>query len=228
MRVNGRIVRDPARRVDLSRDRLALDDADVAAAEPVYLALNKPRGLVTTRHDPRDRDTVYACLAGADLPFVTPVGRLDKASEGLLLFTNDTRWGARLAAPESHVDKTYHVQVNVIPTGELARRLMAGIDVAAAADAEHSERLAAKHAAVLRTGARHGWLEIVLDEGRNRQIRRMLEALDIEVLRLVRVAIGEVVLGTLAKGAWRHLTPDEVRALAPPSRPTRGGPSPRS
>ena len=223
MRVNGRIVRDPARRVDLSRDRLALDDADVAAVERVYLALNKPRGLVTTRHDPRDRDTVYACLEGAGLPFITPVGRLDKASEGLLLFTNDTQWGARLAAPESHVDKTYHVQVNVVPTADLSRQLMAGVDVAAPAPGAQPERLAAKHAAVLRTGARHGWLEIVLDEGRNRQIRRMLEALDIEVLRLVRVAIGGVALGALAKGAWRHLTPDEVRALAPPGRPPGRG-----
>lgn len=226
MRVNGRIVRDPSRRVDLSRDRLALDDADVAAVERVYVALNKPRGLVTTRRDPRDRDTVYACLEGAALPFVTPVGRLDKASEGLLLFTNDTQWGARLAAPGSHVDKTYHVQVSVVPTEDLARQLMAGVDVAATPDAP-SERLAAKHAAVLRTGARHGWLEVVLDEGRNRQIRRMLEALGVEVLRLVRVAIGGVALGTLAKGAWRHLTPGEVRALASPRGP-RGEPNPRS
>lgn len=213
VRVNGRVVRDPARRVDLARDRLALDDAPVAAARRVYVALNKPRGLVTTRRDPRDRDTVYDCLAGADLPFLTPVGRLDKASEGLLLFTNDTRWAARLSSPESHVDKTYHVQVDVVPTGALAARLEAGVE-AATSDGGGTERLAAKRASVLRSGERHGWMEITLDEGRNRHIRRMLAACDVAVLRLVRVAIGGVALGDLPKGKWRHLARAEVEALA--------------
>lgn len=212
VRVNGRVVRDPARRVDLARDRLTLDDAPVAAAERVYVALNKPRGLVTTRRDPRDRDTVYACLADADLPFLTPVGRLDKASEGLLLFTNDTRWGARLASPDAHVDKVYHVQVNVVPTPELAARLVAGVEVPAA-ELQTTERLTARAASVLRSGTRHGWLEITLDEGRNRQIRRMLAACEVEVLRLVRIAIGPVPLGDLPKGAWRHLERSEVEAL---------------
>lgn len=219
VRVNGRVVREPTQRVDLSRDRLSLDDVAVAPADRVYLALNKPRGLVTTRRDPADRATVYACLEGAGLPFVTPVGRLDKASEGLLLFTNDTQWGARLAAPDAHVDKTYHVQVNVVPTDALVQQLVAGVDSPATDGV--MERLAARRAAVLRRGERNGWIEVVLDEGRNRQIRRMLAALDVDVLRLVRVAIGALPLGTLAKGEWRHLTPAEIRALAPPSHPVR-------
>lgn len=211
VRVGGRVVRDPAHRVDLLRDRITVDQAPVAAAQPVYLALNKPRGLVTTRSDPRERATVYDCLADADLPFVSPVGRLDRASEGLLLFTNDTHWAARLTSPESHVDKVYHVQVNVVPSDALAARMMAGAAVVDSGGGE--ERLAAKHAAVLRAGSRHGWLTVTLDEGRNRHIRRLLDAFDVEVLRLVRVAIGPLALGDLAKGAWRRLTAAEVEAV---------------
>jgi 23S rRNA pseudouridine2605 synthase len=168
--------------------------------------LNKPRGLVTTRVDPRGRDTVYAALDEASLPFVSPVGRLDKASEGLLLFTNDTRWAARLLDPASGVEKVYHVQIDRAPEDALLARLTEGVDDA-------GERLAALRASVLRTGGRTGWLEVVLDEGRNRHIRRLLAALGVEVLRLVRVAVGPLPLGDLAKGAWRHLTPEEVRAL---------------
>jgi len=195
VRVNGRVERDPERRVDPDRDVLEVDGRGVEAAARVYLALNKPRGLVTTRSDERGRKTVFECLAGAGLPFLSPVGRLDQASEGLLLFTNDTAWAARLTAPESHVDKTYHVQIAAKP------------------DEARVARLPAKRASLLRSGGKTSWLEIVLDEGKNRQIRRMFEAEGIEVLRLVRVAIGGLALGDLAKGAWRFLTPPEVAAL---------------
>jgi 23S rRNA pseudouridine2605 synthase len=204
--VGREVVRDPSRRVDPGRDRIAVDGERVAAARKVYVALNKPHGLVTTRDDPRDRETVYACLAGAPLPFVSPVGRLDKASEGLLLFTNDTRWAARLLDPAAHVDKVYHVQVGCVADDALARRARDGVT-------DDGERLAAKDARVLRHGTRTSWLELTLDEGRNRHIRRMLAALGVEVLRLVRVAVGPLALGDLAKGAWRHLTPNEVAAL---------------
>ena len=213
VRVNGRTVRDPALRVDLLRDRIALDDAELLQQERVYVALNKPRGLVTTRHDPRARDTVYRCLEGGGLPFVSPVGRLDKASEGLLLFTNDTRWAAQVTSPESHVDKVYHVQVSVVPTPALVSRIEAGVDDVDEATGSR-EHLGVRRAGVLRAGERHGWLEVVLDEGRNRHIRRMLAALGVDVLRLVRVAIGAVQLGTLGKGEWRRLTDAEVRQLA--------------
>ena len=218
VRVNGRVAREPALRVDLLHDAIRVDDADVAAAAKVYIALNKPRGLVTTRSDPRDRETVYRCLEGSGLPFLSPVGRLDKASEGLLLFTNDTRWGAALASPASHVEKVYHVQVGVVPTEMLARQVVDGVDVSLPAAVGGTERLAAVRASVLRAGGRHGWLEVVLDEGRNRHIRRLLAALGVDVLRLVRVAIGSVLLGDLAKGAWRPLTAAEVQALRPTSR----------
>jgi 23S rRNA pseudouridine2605 synthase len=177
----------------------------VEPATRVYLALNKPRGLVTAREDASER-TVYECLDPA-LPFLSPVGRLDKASEGLLLFTNDTRWAARLTDPASHVDKVYHVQVNRLVGDALLEQLRDGV-------IDEGERLTAKDARVLRLGTRNAWVEIVLDEGRNRHIRRLLGALGLETLRLMRVAIGPLALGDLAKGATRSLTPGEVDALS--------------
>jgi 23S rRNA pseudouridine2605 synthase len=205
VRVDGRVVREPSRRVDMARARITVDDAAVEAERRVYLMLNKPRGLVTTRDDPQGRPTVYACL-GADLPFVSPVGRLDRASEGLLLLTNDTRWAHRLLDPASHVDKTYHVQVDRVPDDAFLRRMHEGVE-------DGGEHLAVKAARLLRTGGRTAWLEATLDEGRNRHLRRLLAALDAAVLRLVRVRVGALELGDLAKGAWRELSAGEVRAL---------------
>ena len=141
------------------------------------------------------------------MPWLAPVGRLDKASEGLLLFTNDPAWAARVTDPDTGPDKRYHVQIDALVDDALLVALNAGID-------DEGETLRAKSATVLRTGERTAWLEIVLDEGRNRQIRRMLSVLGIDVLRLVRVAIGPVALGDLAKGAWRELSSDEIGTLA--------------
>jgi 23S rRNA pseudouridine2605 synthase len=209
VRVNGKIVRDVAFRVVPERDLIEVDGAPVERAAPVYVALNKPRGLVTTRDDPQGRATIYECFAGAALPFLAPVGRLDKASEGLLLLTNDSRWAARLLDPASHVDKVYHVQVRGTAHEETIARIAAGV-----IDPETGDRLSVKKVSLLRTGSRSSaWLEITLDEGKNRHIRRLLAALDVEVLRLVRIAIGPLQLGKLAKGEWRLLTSDEVRAL---------------
>ena len=207
VRVDGVVRREPSFRVDPARAAIEVDGRRVGVRRTVYLALNKPRGLVTTRHDPQGRPTVYACLDDPTLPFVAPVGRLDRASEGLLLFTNDTRWAARLIDPASHVDKVYHVQIDRPPDDALLRCLTEGVDDA-------GERLAAKDARVLRTGSRSGWLVVTLDEGRNRHIRRLLAALGVEVRRLVRVSIGPLALGSLGKGAWRQLTAQEVHALA--------------
>ncbi len=204
--VNGCIVCDDESPTDTRRDRITLDGKPVAAAQRIYLILNKPRGLVTTTSDEHDRDTVYTLLDGADLPWVASVGRLDKASEGMLLFSNDSVWAAALSDPATHLDKTYHVQIDALPDAALASRLCAGI-------VDQGELLKAKSARELRRGEKNAWLEIVLDEGRNRHIRRLLGAFDIRVLRLLRVAIGEVPLGALAKGAWRHLKADELTAL---------------
>jgi 23S rRNA pseudouridine2605 synthase len=206
--VDGRIVRDPEFPVVAGRAVIQVDGQANAAPERCYLMLNKPRGLVTTARDEQGRDTVYRCLDGAGLPWVAPVGRLDKASEGLLLFTNDPEWAARITDPVQGPDKTYHVQIDRLPDDGLMVGLKAGVSV----DGEH---LSARGARVLRSGERNAWLEIVLDEGRNRQIRRLLAAFDIGVLRLVRVAVGPLVLGDLGKGAWRVLEAHERDALAP-------------
>ena len=201
--VNGRVVRDPDHPVVSGVDRVSLDGVPIAAAERVYLALNKPRGLVTTASDEKGRDTVYRCFDGAALPWIAPVGRLDRASEGLLLFTNDPEWAARLTDPATHCDKTYSVQVNCIPDAALLERIARGADV-------DGERLSAKRVTLLRTGERNAWLEVVLDEGKNRQIRRLLAAFGLDVLRLVRVAIGNLALGDLRKGAWKRIEPHDV------------------
>lgn len=206
--VDGRVVRDPEFPVVASRAVIRVDGLASAAAERCYLMLNKPRGLVTTTRDEQGRDTVYRCLDGAGLPWVAPVGRLDKASEGLLLFTNDPEWAARITDPAHGPDKTYHVQIDRLPDDQLLLGLKAGVSV----DGEH---LSALDVRVLRSGERNAWLEIVLEEGRNRQIRRLLAAFDIGVLRLVRVAVGSLVLGELGKGAWRMLEAHERDALTP-------------
>lgn len=204
--VDGRIVRDPEHRTDPATMRVTVDGQTVAAERRVVLMLNKPRGLVTTRDDPDGRDTVFRCLEGLALPHVSPVGRLDKASEGLLLFTNDTVFAQALLDPASHCPKTYHVQVDAVPDEALLARIRAGVE-------DRGEFLGTLSATLLRVGEKSAWLEIVLGEGRNRHIRRLLAALDLDTLRLVRVRIGALDLGDLAKGAARELTPDEIAAL---------------
>ena len=206
--VDGRVIRDPEFPIVRGRQRVAVDGQAIDEALRLYLMLNKPRGVVTTASDDRGRETVYRCLDGAGLPWAAPVGRLDKASEGLLLFCNDPEWAARVTDPVRGPDKTYHVQVDRIPDPAELAALLAGI-----ADV-HGEKLRAKSATVLRAGEKNAWLEIVLDEGRNRQIRRLLAAQGYAVLRLVRVAVGALELGELGKGRWRRLDPAEVAALA--------------
>ena len=197
-----------------------VDGKTVEAYQKIYLMLNKPRGVVTTATDEKGRDTVYALLkehsaAGVDLlkqSWVAPVGRLDKASEGLLLLTNDSEWGARIAAPETHLEKTYHVQIGMVADEDFAQAFVRGVKT-------NGEVLRARQARRLRAGQKNCWLEIVLDEGKNRQIRRMMEAMEIEVLRLVRVAIGPLQLGDLAKGESRKLSAAEKRLLDHAMRP---------
>lgn len=206
VRVNDKVVRDPEFPVRQGLDRIEIDGRVSTSTGRLILMLNKPRGLVTTAKDERDRDTVYKCFAGADLPWLAPVGRLDKASEGLLLFSNDPAWAARITDPMAGQSKTYHVQIDRLPDAALFASLEHGVVLG-------DERLAVKSARCLRSGSRNAWLEIILDQGRNRQIRRMLAALDVSVLRLVRVAIGRLELGELPKGQWRMLTRREVDSL---------------
>jgi 23S rRNA pseudouridine2605 synthase len=206
VRVNGRVVHNAELPVRQGLDRIDIDGQESAPARRVALMLNKPRGLVTTVKDERGRATVYSCFADAALPWLAPIGRLDKASEGLLLFTNDPAWAARITDPSTGPHKTYHVQIDRLPDAALLEALERGA-------LSNGERLKARSARCLRTGDKNAWLEIVLDEGRNRQIRRLLEVFDVSVLRLVRVAIGSLSLGTLAKGRWRMLTQKEMDSL---------------
>jgi 23S rRNA pseudouridine2605 synthase len=209
VRLNSKVFRDPETPVRLEMDKIEVDGRAVESERRVYLVMNKPRGLVTTASDEKGRDTVYSILqqSGKHLPWVAPVGRLDKASEGLLLLTNDSEWAARVAAPETYLGKTYHVQIGRVADENFVRSLTRGVKT------EEGDVLSATRCSLLRSGEKNCWLEITLDEGKNRQIRRMMEALRVEVLRLVRVAIGSLALGTLAKGSYRHLRADEKQSI---------------
>ena len=204
--VDGRTVLDPEFPILAGRHHVKVDGQALGAAARIYLMLNKPRGLVTTAQDERGRETVYRCLDDAGLPWLAPVGRLDKASEGLLLFSNDPQWAAGLTDPQSGPRKTYHVQIDHVPEASVLDAVRAGIE-------DEGEFLAAHQVTLLRHGDRTAWLEIVLDEGRNRHIRRLLAAFDLQVLRLIRVAIGGLALGELGKGQWRLLEDEDRRQL---------------
>ena len=206
---NGRVVLDPESPLRMAEGRvdgrIEVDGSPIHKTPAVYLVMNKPRGVVTTASDEKDRKTVYDLLEPW-VPWVGPVGRLDKASEGLLLLTNDSEWAARITEPAGHLDKKYHVQVDCVADADLLTRIKLGRAV-------NGEQLRAKGALLLRHGDKNSWLEITLDEGRNRQIRRLLEVLGIRVLRLVRVSIGPLELSDLKKGTVRRLTAEEKQAI---------------
>ncbi len=206
VRLNGATPQNPETPVRVGVDRVEIAGKPVRAAEKIYIVMNKPRGIVTSVADEKGRDTVYSLLP-EDEGWLAPVGRLDKASEGLLLLTNDSEWAARITDPAIHLEKSYHVQVIAKADAHLVEALARGVE------APKGEVLKAKRVSVLRTGEKNSWLELILEEGKNRQIRRMLEAHGIEVLRLVRVAIGPLQLGKLGKGAYRALHAEEKDLL---------------
>ena len=203
--LNGRTIRDPESPVLVGRDRIAVDGVEIAEPPKIYLMMNKSRGVVTSASDEQGRKTVYDLLAPG-LPWVGPVGRLDKASQGLLLLTNDSEWATKITDPASHLDKRYHVQINRGADDSLLTAIKKGARAG-------GDPLRAKSARVLRRGGKNSWLEITLDEGKNRHIRRLLTAFDVEVLRLVRVAVGPLELGDLNKGAVRELAVGEKEAV---------------
>lgn len=215
VRLDGAVCRNPETPVVVGRDQIEIDGKEIRTAAKAYWMLNKPRGVVTTASDEQGRETVYKYLPSAalqarqsEIPWLAPVGRLDKASEGLLLFTNDSSWAARITSPENHVNKTYHVQIATVPESDLLEKLRGGVRAAG------GEVLGVKSVEILRQGEKTSWLIIVLDEGKNRHIRRMFEALGVEVLRLVRVAVGNLQLGDLPKGRCRQLAAAEVSAVS--------------
>ncbi len=201
VKVNGRVEGDPNRWVDLERDRITLDDKPLEQAESTYLLLHKPTGYLTTYRDPEGRKTIYDLLPDRDR-YLFPVGRLDMDTSGLLILTNDTAFAERLTNPEYHVPKTYRVKASKPLSDEELDRLRNGLELRDGPT---------RPATVNRLGP--ATFEITITEGRNRQVRRMVEALEAKVVKLVRIAIGEVVVGELGVGETRTLTAEEVRAL---------------
>lgn len=203
VRVNGQVVRSTARRVNPRTDRVSVDGDAVHARKFVYVALHKPVGLVTSRADEHGRSTVYKLLSAGER-WMFPVGRLDKETSGLLLFTNDTRWGEGITSPGSGITKTYRAHLDA-PLSEAHRRVMeAGMVL------EDGERLLP---ATVRSCDGGFVAEVTLREGRNRQVRRMFAQLGYAVTALHRIRIGPVALGALASGQSRPLRPEEVAAL---------------
>lgn len=205
VKVNGQLCKIPLTYFD-SRCKIEIAGAEVITQKFHYLILNKPRGLIVTRNDEKNRATVYECLEEWNGPLVQAVGRLDQASEGLLLFTNDHVWAEKFMNPKTHVKKIYHVQANPVPSEDMLEKLSSGIIL-------DGEKTMPSRFQLIRAGEKNGWIEVELYEGKNRQIRRMLESINIDVLRLIRVQLGNLKLGELAKGEWRELSTADKNSI---------------
>ncbi len=206
VRVNGKVVRDPDHWIDLARDRIAFDGKPLEKAARLYILLYKPKGYLTTRKDPEGRPTVYDLIR--DVPgWVTPVGRLDLDTSGLLLLTNDTDFADRIMSPEFKVPKTYLVKASTLLSDAQLDQLRQGVELS-----DGPTRTAKVER--VRDSGKYTHLAITISEGRNRQVRRMLEAIDSKVLKLVRISIGDLKIGDLPIGKWRSLTADEAARLA--------------
>ncbi len=205
VQVNGKVIRNPDHWVDMQRDRVRFDAKPLVVRERMYLLLYKPSGYLTTYKDPEGRPTVYDLIADIGT-FLSPVGRLDLDTSGLLLMTNDNRFAERVTNPQSHVPKTYLVKASTQLTDAHLQQLRDGIDLA---DGPTRPAVVRR----VRDSAKYTHFEVTLTEGRNRQVRRMVEALGAKVLKLVRVKVGPIAIGTLPIGQWRLLTRGEVAAL---------------
>jgi len=220
--VNGRAIQTPDHWVDPERDRVTFDGRPLRAAQKVYLLLYKPKGYLTTYKDPEGRATVYDLLADVKT-FVSPVGRLDQDTSGLLILTNDTDFADFVTSPESKVPKTYLVKASTRLSDEQLEQLRSGVEL---------NDGPTRPATVTRSrdAAKYTFFEITITEGRNRQVRRMVEAIGAKVLKLVRTRIGEIAIGDLPIGQYRELTSEERQQLAgiKGPRPTPHPDSPRS
>jgi pseudouridine synthase len=202
VKVNGRLIRDPDHWVDMQRDRVRFDDKPLQSRERLYVLLYKPTGYLTTYRDPEGRPTVYD-LIGDVGTFVSPVGRLDLDTSGLLLMTNDNQFAERVTNPASHVEKTYLVKASTLLTDAQLQQLRDGIELA---DGPTRPAVVTR----VRDSVKYTHFEMTLTEGRNRQVRRMVEALGARVLKLVRVSVGGIAIGGLQIGTWRLLTAAEI------------------
>ena len=205
IRVNGRIVEDPDAWIDLERDRVTFDGKPLARKQPVYLLLYKPAGYLTTYRDPQGRPTIYDLLPDRE-QYLFPVGRLDLDTSGLLILTNDTAFAERLTNPDYKVPKTYQVKASGHLTDEELDALRNGVEL------RDGPTKPAEVTRLREPGGRTVF-EITITEGRNRQVRRMVESLGSKVLKLVRTGIGPIRIGDLQIGKTRAITDEEVRAL---------------
>ena len=206
VRVNGKLIQTPDHWVDLERDRVTLDGKPVRAQERLYLLLYKPKGYITSHGDPEGRPTIYD-LIGDLGAWVVPVGRLDQDTSGLLILTNDTQFANRVMDPEFKVAKTYLVKCSTLVADEQIEQLRNGVELK---DGPTRPALVTR----VRDSAKYTHLEITITEGRNRQVRRMIEAIESKVLKLVRIAIGPVRIGELEIGKYRELSAAEINALS--------------
>lgn len=205
VKAGGRICTDPERFFD-REIKIEIEGQEAQNASKHYVLINKPRGLVVTRSDEKGRATIYDCLKDWQGPPLQAVGRLDQASEGLLLMSNDHQWSNALMDPSSHLPKIYHVQISPIPSIEHLQILELGIQL-------EGKKTRPARFEMIRSGKVNAWVEVEISEGRNRQIRKMLDSLGYETLRLIRIQIGSLPLGELAKGKWRELSDQEIQAL---------------
>jgi 23S rRNA pseudouridine2605 synthase len=206
VRVNGKVIRNQDHWVDLERDRVSVDGRPLRAARRTYILLYKPRNYLTTYRDPQGRPTVYDLVPDAGT-WLAPVGRLDLDTSGLLVMTNDNDFAERVTNPDHKVPKTYQVKTASRLTEEDLDRLRRGVELTDGPTRPAEVRR-------LRDSGNHTFLEITISEGRNRQVRRMIEAVGSKVLKLVRTAIGPIRIGDLKIGTWRPLTDEEVRLLS--------------
>ena len=206
MQVNGAVIRTAGTRVQPQRDRVQVDGVRVRTEAPVTVMLHKPAGYITAVSDPEGRPVVVSLLPRTGLPRLFPVGRLDWDTEGLLLLTNDGELANILTHPRHGVPKVYHAKVKGRPSPEALRRLIRGV-------VSDGERLSASGVEVLRTTRENTWVSVHVSEGRNRQVRRMCEAVGHPVMKLLRVSLGPLALGQLSRGQWRRLLPSEIAAL---------------
>jgi pseudouridine synthase len=206
LKVNGRVVRDPDCWVKPERDTIQFDGQRLKAARKIYLLFYKPKGVITSHGDPAGRKTVYDFL-GENRKWVSPVGRLDKDTSGLLLLTNDTGFADFVSSPESCVPKTYLVKTSGLLSDEVVAKLHAGVEM------KRGDWAKPKVVRRVEDRGKYTWLEVELTEGKNREVRRMIEAVGFKVLKLVRTRLGPLTLEGLEVGKWRALTPAEVAAL---------------